>query len=146
MTKTEKRFWSKVDKGSECWVWTGALTNTKYGRMHLKGKSHLAHRISYEMEYGAIPNRVHVCHTCDTPACVRPSHLFIGSQKENMADCKAKGRVNKGSSRPLAKLTELQIKDIRKDTRVQKEISKDYNIAQSQISRIKCRQAWKHVR
>ena len=146
MTKTDKRFWSKVKKGRRCWVWTGALTNTKYGRMHLKGKSRLAHRISYEMEHEAIPNGVYVCHTCDTPACVRPSHLFLGSQKENMADCKDKGRVDKGSSRPLAKLTERRVKSIRKDTRSQREIAKDYGVAQSQISRIKCRQAWKHVR
>lgn len=151
MTKIEKdRFWSRVDKEQKCWVWTGALTNNKkglgYGRINLKGEYHLAHRISYEMKYGVIPNGLCVCHTCDTRRCIRPSHLFLGTYKDNMIDCCTKGRIAKGSKSGKAKLTEKKVASIRKDTRPQKEIAKDYDIAQSVISRIKTRKIWKHVR
>ncbi len=151
MTKTErKRFWSRVDKGPECWEWTGALTNNKkglgYGRINLKGSYHLAHRISYRMKHGAIPNGLCICHTCDNRLCVRPSHLFIGTHKDNMIDCCTKGRIANGSRSATSKLTETQVKAIQKDTRLHKEIAKDYGVDNSIISKIKTRKIWKHVR
>jgi hypothetical protein len=89
----EDRFWSKVTVGDDCWLWRGCLNNMGYGRFMLaKPKSVLAHRFAYEQQYGAIPDGQRCCHRCDTPACVRPSHLFLGTAKQNSEDMVAKGR------------------------------------------------------
>ena len=88
---------------------------------------------------------VYVCHTYSL-VLKRITWQILGTQKDNMADCKAKERVNKGVLRPLAKLKESQVKAILTDTRSQREIAEDYNMNQSQISRIKQGKAWKHVR
>ncbi len=150
MTKTEQRFWAKVKKGPRCWEWIGALTNNNkgmgYGRIASNGKYHLAHRLSYEMKYGPIPDGLCVCHTCDNRKCVRPGHLFLGTYKDNMVDCCAKGRLAKGSKAGKAKLTEQQVTVIRKDKRLYKEIAKEYKVDRSIISKIKTRKIWKHGR
>ena len=148
MRSIEKRFWSKVryEKGSGCWVWTGHKDNNGYGKFYYDREACLAHRVSYEIEYKAIPKGMYVCHHCDNPSCVRLSHLFLGTQTDNMQDSTKKGRISKGEHRQhIAKLTEIQVIAILKDTRPQREIAKDYNINQSQISRIKQGKQWKHV-
>lgn len=94
-----KRFWSKVNKTDACWFWTGALTEHGYGKVEVceaRGvyKVRRAHRIAYELETGIrLSSEIGVLHSCDTPACVRPSHLFLGDQKANMFDAKTKGRL-----------------------------------------------------
>ena len=90
----EDRFWAKVDKTGDCWVWTGALTHSGYGKFKVRSyKVVLAHRWAYEVTHGPIPAGLFVCHRCDVPSCVRPSHLFVGTQTDNMKDAAAKGRV-----------------------------------------------------
>ncbi len=150
MTKTEKRFWSKVEhKPGGCWEWT-AGTNRGYGEFWLSGGMRKAHRVSYKMEYGSIPTNMCVCHHCDNPPCVRPSHLFIATQKENLTDAYLKGRlrngVSIGSAHGRSKLTEKQVSGILKDTRTHGDIAKDYNVSRSTVSLIKQRKTWKHVR
>lgn len=115
---TVQRFWSKVNKSNTCWLWTGS-TILRYGYGQFAMKVHgrwtmvRAHRFAWETTHGPIPKNLHVLHKCDHPACVRPDHLWLGSQAENMADMRKKGRASPppkldGTKHPLAKLTIAQ--------------------------------------
>lgn len=89
------RFFLIAEKG-ECWPWVGPWVGGKgfpYGHMRIKGKMFKAHRLMYEYFYGVSPGELKVLHRCDNPKCVRPSHLFLGTQKDNVRDCIAKGRL-----------------------------------------------------
>lgn len=76
-----------------CWLWMGSLNNNGYGWFRVDGKTILAHRASWEFEHSDIPKGRNVLHQCDTPRCVRPDHLFLGTQSDNMLDCSRKGRL-----------------------------------------------------
>lgn len=78
---------------SGCWIWTGTKDRKGYGRTVQNGIKHLAHRFAWEREHGPVPPGLFVCHHCDTPSCVRPDHLFVGTQSMNMIDAVFKGRL-----------------------------------------------------
>src|SRR5450756_2321620 len=89
------RLWERVNKGGSCWTWLGPPSKEGYGRVGAGGKTGrllLVHRVAYELVYGAIPEGLLVCHSCDTPSCVNPAHLWLGTHKTNAADKKCKGR------------------------------------------------------
>ncbi len=90
----EKRFWKKVarTKAVGCWEWTAWRNAKGYGKFHFRDTSWAAHRASYVMAFGDIPEDIQVLHYCDNPSCVRPSHLFLGNNRDNRADCVSKGR------------------------------------------------------
>ena len=96
----EERFWKKVNRSSTCWLWLGARGGGRpdapyntYGIFRYRGKNTQAHRLSWIIANGGIPDGLMVLHRCDTPLCVRPDHLFLGTQSENMKDAAAKKRL-----------------------------------------------------
>lgn len=92
-----ERFWEKVDKSGDCWLWTAALSPEGYGTLSVGGRGEgmvSAHRVSWQLAFGPIPVDKEVCHHCDVRPCVRPDHLFLGTRKDNMIDCSNKGRTS----------------------------------------------------
>lgn len=98
------RFWAKVRKGEGCWEWTATRIRSGYGHVRVGRRLSLAHRVSWEIHFGAIPDGLCVLHHCDNPPCVRPDHLFLGTVADNSADMVVKGRQCRGEHRPAARL------------------------------------------
>ena len=135
-----------------CWLWTRATDNRGYGSLTMFGKRHKAHRLSYSVFVEEIPIGMCVLHKCDTPACVNPSHLEIGTKKENTRQMCARGRAKGGAINPLkgeshggSKLTDIAISMIRLDRRRHREIAEDYGISQTNVSFIKSGKRWGHL-
>ena len=148
--KNKRNFWRKVSKSPTekgCLEWVASKTPDGYGRFGLGGKSHTAHRVSYFLHNGESPGDMCVCHTCDNPLCVNPSHLWIGTHAQNGEDKEGKGRGNhpKGTSHGLSKLTDADIPAIRSDPRQHRLIAKDYGVTFSVIGKVKRHKLWRHV-
>jgi hypothetical protein len=129
----------------DCWLWNGYKNNKGYGQIHCLGHLVLAHRISYEEVNGPIPPGMFVLHSCDTPLCVNPKHLRIGTQKDNLSEASIKGRVARGSKNGQAKINEFQVKAIRADGRGNTQIAIDYGLSRRHVCDIKNRNRWKHL-
>lgn len=143
-----ERFWLYVKRGrdNDCWLWTGSKRGA-YGKIKNSRKSLLSHRVSYELHFGVIPNGMLVCHRCDIPGCVNPNHLFLGTQSDNLKDCRDKGRFDQvnGSRQWMAKLTDSSVLEILKDGRKNIVIAEEYGVSAATISYIKSRKTWRHV-
>ncbi len=139
------RFWDKVDKSGDCWLWIAHTNNKGYGQFGLEGSLYLAHRISYTIANGD-PGELNVNHTCDTPACVNPAHLWTGTQQEGMNDMIAKGRHCHGSQHDKANLTEKQVEEILASEEFYQTLADHYGVALGTISKIKRGEKWKHVK
>lgn len=148
-------FWKRVTvkRKNECWEFNAFSIRTskngfkKNGAVWIDGKNISAHRFSFQLENGPIPEGLEVCHSCDNPPCVNPNHLFLGNQSINMLDMVKKGRNKhkKGEKHPRAKLTEKQVLDIRKDARGAIKLSRIYDVGISTITQVKKRLTWKHL-
>lgn len=137
------RFWAKVNKTVGCWLWTGSKTSRGYGDLTVMKRHVLAHRFSYEVKYGPVPAGMHVLHKCDTPLCVRPSHLFPGTDADNMLDKARKGR-NTGS------LTLDQVREIKAALKdwtygLSAKLANKYGVTLTTIGAIKSGRNYGHV-
>ena len=149
----EGRFWAKVRKTDSCWIWSSTLTGNGYGRFIQKGKYLTAHRVSYELSLGPIPDGFVVAHSCDQPACVNPDHLTACTQAENMADMAAKGRArNAGFVGEQCGNSKLRIDDVRRIRQLAtirgisyEDLGRQFRVTKHAIFRIVKRQTWAHV-
>ena len=135
---------------SDCWIFTGATNDFGYGIVGTGARGQpndRAHRITYRHFVGDIPNGMFVCHECDVPSCCNPSHLFLGTNQDNVNDMIRKGRNSKpprnphvvGSAHPLSKLTEEQavlIRHMYANGSLQRDIAKQFGVAHQTISKV----------
>ncbi len=150
----EPCFWAKVDKTSHpggCWLWTGAKSTAGYGQLRFKGKTYIASRLSYQFNVGSIPAGMFVCHRCDNPPCVNPTHLFLGTHTDNMHDCSLKGRClsPRGEAHLKAVLTENQVSAIRTEFArggiTKAALARKYGVSPTAISGLILHKTWRHV-
>ena len=132
-----------------CWLWLGYCDKDGYGHFSVDRSVAPvgAHRVSYEFYRGPVPRHLLVLHKCDVPACVNPDHLFVGTQKKNIADMYRKGRGprRKGEMNPRARLSDEDIRAIRLSAENQNALARRFGVTQSNISRIKSMKNWTHV-
>lgn len=144
------RFIAKMDipRQNGCITYLGAISKNGYGVFDINRKSHSAHRISYKIFVGKIPEGKMVLHKCDNPKCVAPQHLFIGTAKDNVKDMieKKRNHSNAGENHGMAKLTLTQVNQIRsliiKGIK-RKEIANMYGISTATVADIKYGKSWK---
>jgi hypothetical protein len=147
-----QRFWSKVAiKGpDECWEWTSGKSRDGYGRITLRDSlPYFANRVAYFLSDGGQPGQLMVCHKCNRPSCCNPSHLFLGTQKDNVTDCINKGRRRSdvGEHNPRAKLTLDEVGQIRElyssGNYTQPTLGKRFNVGRSAIGHIVRNETWR---
>lgn len=155
-----ERFWRNVlipDNPDGCWLWTGDHFNNGYPRFGLDGWQHIATRVAYAVYHGKEADGF-VCHTCDTPLCVKPMHLWDGDHTENMRDMVSKHRhfamthpelIRRGTDSPFAILTEEQVIQIRHrydaGDHGMTAMGLEYGVSPSNIWQIVRRNSWKHL-
>lgn len=145
----EQRFWNKVDKTADCWLWKARVSRFNYGEFLLDRKKVLAHRVSYQLHYGPFDYNLQVLHECDNPRCVRPSHLFLGTVQDNMTDKVNKGRQPRGERHFRSKLTEIQVFQIRhlyaQGDVSGRQLGRSFGVSHRAIRAILNRETWRHI-
>lgn len=150
--KILKSFEKRYIKSPDCWQWTGSLDKDGYGDFNLGRKykviSRKAHRASYQLYVGNIPEGMLICHTCDNRRCVNPTHLFLGTIEANNKDCVRKGRNCRGEKQGRSVLTEEIVRQILNDFGEGLSLYKVANKYQIKIScarKILIGKTWKHI-
>jgi hypothetical protein len=139
-----ERFAAKVAiRENGCHEWTGHVAPNGYGQINKDGKAAYAHRVAYELAYG--PTDLYVLHKCDNRKCVNPQHLFSGTFQDNMDDMVAKGRQPAGEKNGRRKLSSEQVKAIRSEVGLHREIAAKYGVTYSLVSMIRSGRIWRSV-
>lgn len=139
-----ERLWTKVDKSGECWNWTGRTHRFGYGEITFNGEKQGTHRVAWVLANGPIPTGLSVLHRCDNPRCVRPDHLFLGTQTDNQRDMREKGRHIKGSRHPHARLTETEAIEIQRSAGVSAlALARKYGVSKVTVRNIQLGRRWK---
>lgn len=153
----EERFWKYVKKENSpvlCWNWNGTVTEKYngckryYGLIRINQEPVKAHRFSYELHIGKIPKGLFVCHSCDNSLCVNPTHLFLGTNQDNVGDMVKKMRHTFGERNGQAKLTDsgvLKMRALRKKGATLSKLSSEFGVAISTVSQIINNLRWKHL-
>ena len=149
-----ERFYQRIElsEDSDCWLWTASLNGGAkgggYGQIRFQGQTYLAHRLSYMIAHGDIPEGLSVLHTCDVSHCVNPKHLFLGTQTDNLVDASLKGRTAVKEQNGNAVLTEAQVSEIRETKAkfpsvTQYDLADTYGVCQATISQVLREVTWK---
>lgn len=159
----QERFWSHVDKSGDCWVWTAGRSPFGYGQFSRDHHPVAAHRASWEFANGPIPDGLFVLHHCDNPPCVRPDHLYLGTQKDNIRDAIERNRKAygercytelrpRGETHGMRKLTEAQVREIRKrhqsgsrGSNSSTALAREFGVTRITIQMIARGQTWSHI-
>jgi hypothetical protein len=140
-----------VNSATGCWEWTGGHSGFGHGTLARgglgsAGKTKVpAHRVSYELYCGSVPDGLCVLHKCDVPRCVNPDHLFLGTKADNSADMVSKGRSTRGVAHPGAKLTVDAVRAIRQSALTLRELASAYNVSQEAVRMVRLGLSWTHV-
>ncbi len=138
------RFWKRVKKTSGCWLWLGTGVPAGYGHMKDANRRNVyVHRVSWEIHFGPIPDGLFVLHDCDNPSCVRPDHLFLGTNADNMKDCSRKGRTKgccvqswHGEKSPVSRLTWGAIREIRSSSDSLSVLAARYGVTKGSVWKV----------
>lgn len=150
-----EHFWARVQKTDSCWLWTKTIDKKGYGEVH-HTKRTFAHRVSWMLHFGEIPKGLFVCHHCDVRNCVRPDHLFIGTNYMNVQDRERKGRgryvvpIRQGEAHCCAKLTNEIVLQIRADGRFKtkefrREMAAKFGVSSGHILNVMHGRTWRHL-
>lgn len=143
------RFWAHVDKTDTCWLWTASFASHGYGQIMVGGRMQRAHRVSWMVTHGEIPPGLRVLHRCDNPPCCNPDHLFLGTQRENVADMLNKGREARGERCGAAKLTSGQVAEIKvllaTHAMSPRSIAAKFGVSRGAIDHISYGSTWVHI-
>ena len=143
----EDIFWGKMERSEaplNCWLWTGAKEVKGYGKTTWQGKGIKTHRLAWLLAKGTLP-KLQVLHTCDTPLCCNPAHLYLGTDADNMQDKVKRNRQAKGNDFSSTKLTPQSVEKIRttKGYGSGNALAKEFNVNKSTISQIRNNKFWK---
>lgn len=145
-----KLFWARVERTASCWNWTGSKHPKGYGQLTFMGYDQKAHRLSYLLHNGEIPEGLCVMHICDNPSCVNPSHLKLGTNQDNSDDKVTKGRQYRptGEKNPAKILSEQKVQEIRQKYKTglytQLQLAIEYGTARSTIAEVTSGRTWFH--
>lgn len=139
-----------INAARGCWDWVGSKDMDGYGRIRIEKKLRGAHRVSFAIHIGPIPDDMCVCHTCDNPGCINPEHLFLGTNADNTYDRNAKGRTARqtGASNGQSKITDddvIAIRAVKARWGVNTRLAAQYGVSQPLISQIRAGKRWSHL-
>lgn len=145
-----EKIFSKTKRVNGCWIFEGRTNRQGYGQVIHKGRHYLVHRLSWAHAKQLDPGKGLVLHRCDVPGCINPDHLFLGTARENTLDMLKKGRWKgpslEGTKNPAAKLSEAQVKEIKRSSETTTNLARQYCVGRTTIKEIRAGVRWRHVK